>query len=868
MINLNSLRIKYFILFQIFCSIYLSANIEKRASPGWVEYIQFDSQKTLQSKSGFEYLLVDLQTNVELQQAYSHFAIHLSSPQSVQDFSTIEINYDPTFQTLWIHEIRVFRKNKYIDKYIPGSFLALASTDRDVHIFDGSITATNHLEDILPGDILEYSYTIVGFQPAMSGKFERNHSLQYGIPLEKLSIKLLYNSSRKLDFKIFNKISQVKQQQSSSGKYQTMKWYGEQIPALIADQNIPPWFNPYARVEISEWQSWEEVSIWGQGLYNLTDKELQAVMKEQENLTKGLDSMAAIVKLAKFVQNEIRYLGLEQGAFSFTPRPPSTILSTKRGDCKEKSLLLIALLKNYGVDAFPILVNTTIGKILETALPGPFNFDHCIVGVYFKGIQYFVDPVISEQTLPLTQQPTSGFHFALPLKKGQKSLMSMPEPSLIVRKIFDTYTFSEKESDATFEVYSIYRGYDADINRKYYNDNSPEVNTKNYLSYYSIKYPGIFESAPHKDEMTDSDSVNEYSIFEYYGIADLWQQEKEDGQLFCSFEPFQLSYLIDISDKSKRTMPWNLSGGLELHYNILLQSDVGIINPDHKLEIKNDFFHYVSEIIYTSATIKLEYFLKFTADHVPPEHFNEFLADIQKVNNDLNFTITLGSSQLAANSSFDFGVFFLLIVCIILTFILIRKFYFFDPDPILKNHGSWNISSWLIILPLAIILGIFVQIVDIVETYLPFITSNTLSLTVNSIASGNQITYFILLVFEFFVNIFLLGMSILLLILILKRRSSFPHLFSAFQIIKLVAVVTIHLLLSSITYIDGTQPEAFTTNEIMKFFFHLLWIPVILTSERSKNTFVTRLQPNPEWEDVNEQIENPDPQADENPTVL
>jgi hypothetical protein len=837
-----NLRIKYFIVLQIFCSFHLVANIDKKPRPAWTEAINYNYSKAPNTKSGFEYLLMDLQINVELQQAYSHYAIQLSNAQAVQDFSTIEIDYDPTFQSVWIHEIKVFRNNKYINKYIPGSFLALASTDRDVHIFDGSITATSHLEDILPGDILEYSYTIIGFQPAMAGKYERSFSLQYGIPLDKLNIKLLYSSKRKLDFKIFNEIPQVKQIKSSSGSYQTIKWHGVQIPSLITDQNIPSWFNPFARVEVSEWQNWAEVVNWGIGLYKLSANELEASRQQQENLTKGLDSLEAIVKLIKFVQNEIRYLGLEQGKFSFIPRPPSTVMATKRGDCKEKSLLLIALLRNFGVEAYPILVNTSIGKILDITLPGPFNFDHCIVGVNFNGKQYFVDPVISDQTIPLTLQPVSRYYFGLPLKTGTKSLMLMPKPVLTSRKVFDTYTFSEKENDAKFEVYSVYQGYDADLNRKYYFDNSQEANSKNYLSYYSTKYPGIFEASPHKDDKIENDTINEYAIFEYYGISDFWQKEAETGQLFNSFEPMQISYLADISDKSKRTMPWDLGDPLELNYNILLQSDLGLTSEDQILEVSNDFFHYRSEVMYTSATIKLEYYLKFTADHVPAEKFAEFVEDMGKVINDLNYTITLGSTELAEESSFNFGVFFITICCLLLALFLIRRLFKYDPEPILKDHSSWAIGSWLFIFPVGLLLTIFWQLTEIFQTYLPYISNNELSGTLGAIAPANQITYFLLIFFEIFINFFLVSMSILLLVLFFRRRSSFPLLFSVFQVAKLLAVIIIQLLFSSIKLIDGTNISEAEPNEIWAFVFPLIWIPIVLNSQRSKNTFVLRLK--------------------------
>ena len=46
-----------------------------------------------------------------------------------------------------------------------------------------------------------------------------------------------------------------------------------------------------------------------------------------------------------FVQNEIRYMGIETGKYSHKANSPEKVFKQRYGDCKDKSLLLASILK-------------------------------------------------------------------------------------------------------------------------------------------------------------------------------------------------------------------------------------------------------------------------------------------------------------------------------------------------------------------------------------------------------------------------------------------------------------------------------------------------------------------------------------------
>lgn len=87
----------------------------------------------------------------------------------------------------------------------------------------------------------------------------------------------------------------------------------------------------------------------------------------------------------RFVQGQIRYLGVEIGAGSHAPSAPAVVLQRRFGDCKDKSLLAVTMLRSLGIDAEPALVNTNARRGIAGWLATPSAFDHVIARAHVKG---------------------------------------------------------------------------------------------------------------------------------------------------------------------------------------------------------------------------------------------------------------------------------------------------------------------------------------------------------------------------------------------------------------------------------------------------------------------------------------------------
>ena len=109
-----------------------------------------------------------------------------------------------------------------------------------------------------------------------------------------------------------------------------------------------------------------------------------------KELTKGKTSRAdKVAALFNFVADQIRYVNYVSGE-AWLPNRPSHLLSRREGDCDDKAILLISLLRAAGIRAEEVLVQTR-----ETGQPAVLRakgaaiplFDHCIA--YLPGEEIY-----------------------------------------------------------------------------------------------------------------------------------------------------------------------------------------------------------------------------------------------------------------------------------------------------------------------------------------------------------------------------------------------------------------------------------------------------------------------------------------------
>ena len=188
-------------------------------------------------------------------------------------------------------------------------------------------------------------------------------------------------------------------------------WEIANVPRMFEEPAMPPGSMVLQRLLISTLPDWEAVSKW---YWDLSKPHLDATTPEMKKtnavLTAGAKTdMDKIKAVFYHVSKNIRYMGLtpEKDRPGFEPHDVKLTFEKNYGVCRDKAALLVAMLREAGLHAYPVLIN--VGTKRDAEVPDP-GFNHAIVGVELeKGNYVLMDPT-DENTrdlLPATDRNQS-----------------------------------------------------------------------------------------------------------------------------------------------------------------------------------------------------------------------------------------------------------------------------------------------------------------------------------------------------------------------------------------------------------------------------------------------------------------------------
>jgi transglutaminase-like putative cysteine protease len=156
-------------------------------------------------------------------------------------------------------------------------------------------------------------------------------------------------------------------------------------PPNIPDEPLAPAMSESLPVVVgSTFKSWHEFREWYRAAVRGFTEPDDQVRRIAAELTKGKKTREDKIRaLFEFVADDIRYVNYVSGEW-WLPNRPQELLARRQGDCDDKAILLIALLKSVGIDATEVLVQTRYtGQPLllgstKAAIP---MFDHGIAYV-------------------------------------------------------------------------------------------------------------------------------------------------------------------------------------------------------------------------------------------------------------------------------------------------------------------------------------------------------------------------------------------------------------------------------------------------------------------------------------------------------
>lgn len=390
-------------------------------APKWAEEVDVQAVIAAKPKSNNFFVVFDKQTKLEkgTQHEYVELAMRAQSAEFLAQIGKLLRAYwQPDRGDLTIHRLEILRDGKVIDALKNGTKFEVIRQEEGLNdqMINGVLTAVAQIEGLRVGDIVRYSLTSTASNSALQGRAEAALGLPDGdLETDFDRSRLLWPTSETVNYKLYGeKISNTLSEKDGLSIL-TLPGIAPKQPEMPDD--APDRFKSITGVLASQFASWPEVSKTTQLLYNpkgliKPDSELGAEIAKIRKASN--DPMQQTAMSVRFVQDKIRYLYNGLGFGNYNPQTPDETWKLRYGDCKAKTLLLLAMLHELGIEAQPVLVNLTAQDAVSMMLPGFQAFDHILVRAKVDGKTLWLDGTGSGTRLAdMTDAPPH--RYALPV---------------------------------------------------------------------------------------------------------------------------------------------------------------------------------------------------------------------------------------------------------------------------------------------------------------------------------------------------------------------------------------------------------------------------------------------------------------------
>lgn len=159
-------------------------------------------------------------------------------------------------------------------------------------------------------------------------------------------------------------------------------------PMVVPDEPLSPAMSEVLPLIVgSTFHTWDDFRRWyREAVRGFTEPDEQ-VRRLALELTKGKTTRDAKLRaIFDFVADDIRYVNYVSGEW-WLPNRPQQLLARREGDCDDKAILLITLLKVIGIEAQEVMVQTRL-----TGMPSVLATKNAAVPMFDHGIAFLPGP--------------------------------------------------------------------------------------------------------------------------------------------------------------------------------------------------------------------------------------------------------------------------------------------------------------------------------------------------------------------------------------------------------------------------------------------------------------------------------------------
>ena len=166
---------------------------------------------------------------------------------------------------------------------------------------------------------------------------------------------------------------------------------GDDITPLLEETGMPHYSERLPSVTFTTHRNWDSMYRWYYGLLRSRMAPGTAMARDLATIIDpGDPPRERVRKIFNHVTRRIRYVGFELGIGGIRPRSAGETYVSGMGDCKDITLVLVALLRAAGIDARIALLRTADRGLPDMNVPWVGAFNHAICYVNIDG-GFFLD---------------------------------------------------------------------------------------------------------------------------------------------------------------------------------------------------------------------------------------------------------------------------------------------------------------------------------------------------------------------------------------------------------------------------------------------------------------------------------------------
>ncbi len=316
-----------------------------------------------------------------------HSIIRINNDKGRERYGEFTIDYDSTFESVRILRARTIKSTGEELEAVSIKDFAIAE---DYPLYTDQRQIVISMPGVEAGAILECFYIVEEFTRSVFGKqFQDLFFFQWQDPVMISKYQLKVPKGTQFKYETYNiKLNPKITEEKDSLIY---TWEYRDIPPLLPEPYMPYYANVLPQLWITTYPNWETISDWFASITYPQIRGDKAIEEKVKELTQDKRTREEKIKaIYNYVISNIRYVGLEYGIRGVMPHQAPEIFKVKYGDCKDKAVLLITMLRLAGIESYYTLVNTRFSTSLKKELPG-FQFDHAICAVPLKDKWLFLD---------------------------------------------------------------------------------------------------------------------------------------------------------------------------------------------------------------------------------------------------------------------------------------------------------------------------------------------------------------------------------------------------------------------------------------------------------------------------------------------